>query len=241
MLGHLGDPRAVPALHEILKSPKAKNRLYAAGALARLGDPLGLPGVIDFLKDPDAAQRRSAANLLGQFHEKAAVDALIEATKDESPDVRIEAASWLGMFADRSAIEALEALQEDEAVLTSGAKITVREVAVRGAGADRFQDGAAGRTAGARVEQAHLRFGVSPLASRTEYQAGQLPTFDVEARNVGNKAVTAASDRENLRAGPAFRSAILFRRQLQAGSPSRPGVGAGGEMGPAAVRRPQTR
>ena len=112
-LGTLGDPQAVPALVEILKSDihNRHARAAAAEALGKLGDPQAVPALIDALVShrgwQDEGVPEAAARALGKLRDPSAVPVLIQAVRKETPSVQIAACEALGEMGVPEAVPTL--------------------------------------------------------------------------------------------------------------------------------------
>src|SRR5437867_329345 len=72
-MGHLGDPRAVPALVEGLGDEQVENQIYTLWALGSIGDKAAAPGILKKLNSQDPALRKTSAYVLGVIKERAAI------------------------------------------------------------------------------------------------------------------------------------------------------------------------
>ena len=112
-LGTLGDPQAVPALVEILKSDihNRHARAAAAESLGKLGDPQAVPALIDALIShrgwQDEGVPEAAARSLGKLGAHSAVPVLIQALRKEIPSIQIAACEALGAIGAPEAVPAL--------------------------------------------------------------------------------------------------------------------------------------
>src|SRR2546430_4863187 len=66
-LGHLGDPRAVLPLINVLADSDGEVRTAAVEALADLADPRAIGSIAGLLKDPVADVKRNALGALSHF------------------------------------------------------------------------------------------------------------------------------------------------------------------------------
>jgi len=106
-MGHLGDPRAVPALVEGLNDKDIDNQIYNMWALGSIGDSAAAPDIARKLEAQDPAIRRTAAYVLGALKDPRAVRNLKIALNDSSEDVRWNAAIALAQLNDASGTELL--------------------------------------------------------------------------------------------------------------------------------------
>src|SRR3989441_12851401 len=72
-MGHLGDPRAIPALVEGLSDSDIDNQIYNMWALGSIGDSAPVPDIAKKLEAPDPAVRRTAAYVLGALKDPRAI------------------------------------------------------------------------------------------------------------------------------------------------------------------------
>lgn len=115
-MGHLGDPRAVPALVEGLADTDIDNQIYDLWALGSIGDSAPVPDIVKKLDAPDPAIRRTAAYVLGSLKDPRAVHDLQIALNDSSEDVRWNAAIALAQLNDASGSELLTKLLDRDYV-----------------------------------------------------------------------------------------------------------------------------
>jgi HEAT repeats/PBS lyase HEAT-like repeat len=106
-MGHLGDPRAVPALVDGLNDTDIDNQIYNMWALGSIGDSAPVPDIVKKLDARDPAIRRTAAYVLGSLKDSRAVLDLKIALNDSSEDVRWNAAIALAQLKDASGSELL--------------------------------------------------------------------------------------------------------------------------------------
>lgn len=92
-LGKIGDPKAVPALIETLKTDTPAVQRVAIGAIALIAAPTGEAALIQAVKDKDAdaEARLQAAAGLGKIGSPAAVEMLITSLND--PDLKMRSAA----------------------------------------------------------------------------------------------------------------------------------------------------
>lgn len=108
VMGHIGDPAAMPLLVEALDSDNSQTRIYAAWALGSLGDKSAVEPLTQALRDPDAGIRKTAAYALGALEEPAAIVKLEPLLADAVADVRFNAAVALAHLGSPSGAEVLE-------------------------------------------------------------------------------------------------------------------------------------
>jgi len=106
-MGHLGDPRAVPALVEGLNDTDVDNQIYNMWALGSIGDSAAVPDIAKKLEAQDPALRRTAAYVLGALKDPRASRDLKIALNDSSEDVRWNAAIALAQLNDDSGSDLL--------------------------------------------------------------------------------------------------------------------------------------
>jgi HEAT repeat protein len=109
-MGHLGDPRAVPALVEGLNDTDVDNQIYNLWALGSIGDSAAVPDITKKLEAQDPAIRRTAAYVLSALKDPRATHDLKIALNDSSEDVRWNAAIALAQLNDASGSELLTRL-----------------------------------------------------------------------------------------------------------------------------------
>ena len=115
-MGHLGDPRAVPALVEGLSDTDIDNQIYNMWALGSIGDSASVPDIVHKLEAQDPAIRRTAAYVLGSLKDPRAVHDLKIALNDSSEDVRWNAAIALAQLNDASGSDLLTKLLDRDYV-----------------------------------------------------------------------------------------------------------------------------
>jgi len=106
-MGHLGDPRAVPALVEGLNDTDIDNQIYNMWALGSIGGSAATPDIAKKLEAQDPALRRTAAYVLGALKDPRAIRDLKIALNDSSDDVRWNAAIALAQLNDDSGSDLL--------------------------------------------------------------------------------------------------------------------------------------
>jgi HEAT repeat protein len=109
-MGHLGDPRAIPALVDGLNDAESDNQIYDMWALGSIGDPSAVPDITKKLDAKDPAIRRTAAYVLGALKDQRAAHALAVALNDSNDDVQWNAAIALAQMDDASGAEILTRL-----------------------------------------------------------------------------------------------------------------------------------
>jgi HEAT repeat protein len=106
-MGHLGDPRAVPALIEGLNDSDPENQMNTLLALGSIGDKSATPSIVQRLSSSNPAIRKMAAFVLSAIKDPAAVRDLQIALNDGSDEVRWYAAIALAQVNDSSGAETL--------------------------------------------------------------------------------------------------------------------------------------
>ena len=109
-MGHMGDPRAIPALVEGLNDSQAENQIYALWALGSIGDRSAVPGIRKSLTNTEPAIRKTAAYVLGVLKDSGAIHDLQVALNDPNNDVRWNAAMALAQMNDPSGADVLVGL-----------------------------------------------------------------------------------------------------------------------------------
>jgi len=128
-LGHLADPRPVPALLLALRGdPAPEVRRAAARSLGRLGDRRALGPLIDSLDVADTATRCEIASALAGIGDERALDRLATALHDYDAGVRRAAAIALGRIPNARSVAPLAAALRQER------QSAVREAFVRALG-----------------------------------------------------------------------------------------------------------
>jgi HEAT repeat protein len=97
-MGHLGDPRAVPALIEGLHDNDSENQMNNLLALGTVGDKSATSAVIERLSSNDPAVRKMSAFVLGALKDPSASRDLEVALNDSSDEVRWYAAIALAQI-----------------------------------------------------------------------------------------------------------------------------------------------
>src|SRR3954469_12847520 len=106
-MGHLGDPRAVPALVDGLKDADTENQMNNLLALGTIADKSATPSVVQRLSSPDPAIRKMAAFVLSAIKDPAAIKDLQVALNDTNQEVRWYAAIALAQVNDASGSDVL--------------------------------------------------------------------------------------------------------------------------------------
>ena len=106
-MGHLGDPRAVPALIDGLNEADADNQMNTLLALGLIGDKAATPAVVQRLTNSDPAIRKMAAFVLTALKDPAAAPDLKVALNDANNEVRWYAAIALAYVNDASGTDTL--------------------------------------------------------------------------------------------------------------------------------------
>ncbi len=108
VMGHIGDPQAMPLLVEALDSDDSQTRIYATWALGSLGNKAALEPLAKALRDSDAGIRKTAAYALGSLEDPAAIVKIEPLLADAVADVRWNAAVALARLGSPSGAEVLE-------------------------------------------------------------------------------------------------------------------------------------
>src|SRR5262245_15989123 len=103
-MGHLGDPRAVPALIEGLNDSDSDNQMNNLLALGLIGDKSATRHVVQRLTSSDPAVRKVASFVLSSIKDPAATHDLQVALNDASDEVRWYAAIALAQVNDASGV-----------------------------------------------------------------------------------------------------------------------------------------
>jgi len=130
VLGQLGDKRAVPHLRKMAKD-LPKQRLWAGYGLAALGEAEGFD-ILEEVINSDSqpwTHRRHAVRALGEFGDRKAVPTLVKALKDEHVNIRVSAVHALGSIGDPAALPALIEALNDTEVTKINAPTTVQKEA----------------------------------------------------------------------------------------------------------------
>jgi HEAT repeat protein len=106
-MGHLGDPRAVPALIDGLADPDTENQMNNLLALGTIADKSATPAVVERLKSGDPAVRKMSAFVLSAIKDPAAGRDLAVALNDTSDEVRWYAAIALAQIGDAAGADVL--------------------------------------------------------------------------------------------------------------------------------------
>jgi HEAT repeat protein len=106
-MGHLGDPRAVPALIQGLADSELENQIYSLWALGAIGDKTAVPDILKKLDSTDPAVRRTSVYVLGVIGDPRATHSLQVALNDSNDDVRWNAAMALAQMNDASGADLL--------------------------------------------------------------------------------------------------------------------------------------
>ena len=117
-MGHLGDPRAVPALVEGLNDADVDSQVSSLWALGSIGDAAAVPSIVPKLTSQDQAVRSTAAYVLGVIKDPSANHDLQVALNDPRADVRWNAAMALARMNDPAGSDLLMQLTEHSYVDT---------------------------------------------------------------------------------------------------------------------------
>jgi HEAT repeat protein len=111
-MGHLGDPRAVPALIEGLNDNDTENQINNLLALGTIADKSATGAVVERLKSSDPAIRKMAAFVLSALKDPSADHDLEVALNDSSDEVRWYAAIALAQTNNRAGADVLMKLMD---------------------------------------------------------------------------------------------------------------------------------
>src|SRR5215510_11456301 len=106
-MGHLGDPRAVPALIEGLNDTDSENQMNNLLALGTIGDKSATPAIVQHLTNTNPAVRKMSAFVLSAIKDPAAARDLEVALNDTNEEVRWYAAIALAQIGNASGAEVL--------------------------------------------------------------------------------------------------------------------------------------
>ena len=131
VLGHVGDPRAVPCLISALASSGPDScgvRVVAARALGSLGSPQAISALVEGLKDGEAALTVACIDALVKIGAAAAVPHITATLCSVDRPVAAAAAGALTRFGDLG-IEALgsDDVADDPSVIEALGRLSVRE------------------------------------------------------------------------------------------------------------------
>ena len=111
-MGHLGDPRAVPALVEGLNDSDTENQMNNLLALGTIADKSATPSVVEQLRSSDAAVRKMSAFVLSALKDPAASRDLEVALNDSNDEVRWYAAIALAQINNAAGAQVLMKLMD---------------------------------------------------------------------------------------------------------------------------------
>jgi HEAT repeat protein len=121
-LGHLGAPRAVPALLPLMEHPDAPVRFGVVMGLSRHRDARALQALIQLSRDPDATVREWATFTLGSQAREVDTpelrDALVDRLHESHVKIRGEALLGLALRKDARVLEPLRRVLEGPTVTT---------------------------------------------------------------------------------------------------------------------------
>jgi HEAT repeat protein len=205
-LGSLGDPRAVEALLQALRSDSdAGVRKMAAWALGEIESPSAVGGLSQAVRSDSSAEVRAAAAwALGEIESAEAVDALGAALRDSSVEVRRNAVWALGEIESAEAVEwLLPALRDADVEIRRKATWALGEIesaaAVPGLStAMRDSDAEVRATAAWALGEIQSPAGIEALR-------GGMADSDVEVRR---KSAWALGEIQDARAVPALTGAL---------------------------------
>jgi HEAT repeat protein len=106
-MGHLGDPRAVPALLDGLNDTEPENQINTLLALGTIADKSATPAVVERLTSNDPAVRKMSAFVLSALKDPSASHDLEIALNDTSDEVRWYAAIALAQINNAAGVEVL--------------------------------------------------------------------------------------------------------------------------------------
>jgi len=115
-MGHLGDPRAVPALIDGLNDNDSENQMNNLLALGSIADKSATASVVQRLKSNDPAVRKMSAFVLSAIKDPAAIRDLQVALNDTNDEVRWYAAIALAQVNDPSGSDVLMKLSDHKYV-----------------------------------------------------------------------------------------------------------------------------
>lgn len=139
-LGHLGEPRAVPALITALSDPDPRVRARVARACGTLGHVRAIAPLETRLDDGAAAVRREAAGALGRIATDRALAALLARVEDPSETVRYVVVGALGGSDRPEPIPALATALSDSSPLVRRAAVISIVDLLSGAPAERSHE-----------------------------------------------------------------------------------------------------
>jgi HEAT repeat protein len=114
VLAEMQDPRAVPALREVLQGGDRLTQRDAIESLGMIGDPRAVPDLLEALHMRDWFIRQAAIEALGTIGDPQAIPTLVEALHSDDVWVATEAAEALGRIGHVDALPALlEMLRAD--------------------------------------------------------------------------------------------------------------------------------
>jgi len=128
-IGHLEDPRAVPALKRTYAKATTRERTRIVRAWSRIDDPAVKNPLIRALKDDDATVRLAAVRGSGRFSDEAMMTALLLRLEDEDAEVRLATASALARFEDGRIVEPLvKSLEDTDSRVSEQARRTLEHL-----------------------------------------------------------------------------------------------------------------
>lgn len=126
VLGHTGDPEAVPLLLEAVDDDDSQTRIYALWALGAIGHPSSTQALVEATSDPDPGIRKTAAFALGGAGAAAGIGSLERLLEDAVADVRWNAALALAELGSDEGVEVL-AQMLDRSLLAQVQGITPKQ------------------------------------------------------------------------------------------------------------------
>jgi HEAT repeat protein len=122
-LGEIGDPRAVPALLQMLQdeSKQINEKDEVVAALVKIDDPQAVPALLQLLRKERISQKEhnwwsdETKKTLGRIRKPQSISAVLKVLQDEDANLRMAAAEVLGEIGSLQVIPALaQALLHDE-------------------------------------------------------------------------------------------------------------------------------
>jgi HEAT repeat protein len=205
-LGSLGDPRAVEALLQALRSDAdAGVRKMAAWALGEIESPAAVGGLSQALRSDDSAEvRATAAWALGEIESAEAVEALGAGLRDSSVEVRRNAVWALGQIESAEAVEWLIPALQD-------ADVEIRRKATWALGEIESPAAVPGLSAAMRDSDAEVRgtaaWALGEIQSPAAIDALRVGMTDSNVE-VRRKSAWAMGEIQDARAVPALTAAL---------------------------------
>ena len=95
ILGDIRDPRALPALEELLRSKNKWNRCAAVFAIAKISDKEATPKLVKCLEDPNRQVCEMTIRTLASLDDSRAIPGLIKVMRNSMGGLRVQAAAAL--------------------------------------------------------------------------------------------------------------------------------------------------